>query len=174
MKYATILAALLVGGCASAPARVIVRGEPVAIQALAGDWEGSFWSHSSDDRKGTLAFALAAGSDSAYGDVTMLAPQGQMIFSADTKMEHSQHAKMPQSLHIEFVRVANGSIEGRLESYIAPDCICAVETTFSGTLAGDTMRGNYVSRSSWTKTQEGQWQMQRKAPVRVLSADEKH
>ncbi len=94
------------------PCRSYSRANRPPIQSLAGEWEGTYWSRSFDDRKGVLTFALKAGTDSAYGDVTMFPTRGQAIYSADTKAEHALHSQQPQSLFIEFVRVAGGSVEG--------------------------------------------------------------
>ena len=46
---------------------------------------------------------------------------------------------------ISFVRIAQGSVCGRLEPYFDPECDCTVETVFVGELSAGMLEGTYES-----------------------------
>ena len=102
-------------------------------------------------------FSLAAGADTAYGDVLMFAPLGQPLRAADRPEEHMMHGRQAQSLRIQFARVGFGSVVGVLEPYIAPDCSCPATTRFSGAVVGDTIRGTFVTTTERSGTTDGKW-----------------
>ncbi|MEO8622416.1 MAG: hypothetical protein ABI625_15195 [bacterium] len=158
------LAAVVLVGCAGQPSPIVLQGEPASIRALAGQWEGEYWSNGSD-RRGVITFSLAAGTDSAYGDVLMFAPLGQPIRSADRADEHRTHVRVPQALRIEFVRVGFGSVAGMLEPYVGPDCDCTVTTRFTGALVADTIRGTFITRGDHGGSNDGNWRMTRKSSI---------
>src|SRR5262245_11848817 len=62
--------ALLVMGCAGTAPRIPVEGSAQDLAALAGDWRGEYQG-AAGGRSGLLEFHLAAGADTATGDVLM-------------------------------------------------------------------------------------------------------
>ena len=141
----TLLALAVVAGCYSKPTPIPVTGSPADLQQLAGGWSGEYRSHDGR-RSGTITFQLAAGADSAYGDVVMI-PQrwpttGQM--DRDSRMPHD--TPMPEPLTIRFVRAESGVVSGSLAPYQDPECKCTVITRFEGHLGDRTIEGTYSSR----------------------------
>ena len=61
--------------CSSTPRPVAVTGTPVELQSLTGEWSGEYHADGGG-RQGTVVFKLAAGADSATGDVLMF-PRAQ-------------------------------------------------------------------------------------------------
>ena len=155
------LAVALVVGCSSTPqVPVRLQGDPTSISRLAGNWSGEYWG-AAGGRGGSLSFSLRSGTDSLYGDVTMIDPRGQTIRSADPMDVHAQHVRSPQQLRIDFVAVRADSVRGMLEPYIAPDCECSVSTTFFGRVAGDRIAGTFQTRAAGRVQAEGSWEMKR-------------
>ena len=154
-------AVALVVGCGTVQRTPVpLQGDPASISHLAGNWTGEYWG-GAGGRGGSLSFSLRSGSDSLYGDVTMVDPRGQPIRSADPSDVHAQHVRSPQQLRIDFVAVRGDSIRGVLEPYIAPDCECAVSTTFFGQVKGAKITGRFQSRHSGRVQAEGAWEMKR-------------
>ena len=155
------LAVALVVGCRTAPQTPVpLQGDPASIAHLAGNWVGEYWG-GAGGRGGSLSFSLRSGTDSLYGDVTMVDPRGQPIRSADPSDIHAQHVRSPQQLRIDFVAVRSDSLRGVLEPYIAPDCQCAVSTTFLGHVKGSQITGTFQTRSAGRVQAEGFWEMKR-------------
>ena len=155
------LAVALVVGCSSTPqVPVRLQGDPTSIARLAGNWSGEYWG-AAGGRGGSLSFSLRSGTDSLYGDVTMIDPRGQTIRPADPIDVHAQHVRSPQQLRIDFVAVHDDSLRGVLEPYIAPDCDCAVSTTFDGQVKGDRITGRFQTRNGGRVQAEGSWEMKR-------------
>ena len=151
----------LVVGCRTVPQTPVpLQGDPTSISHLAGSWVGEYWG-GAGGRGGSLSFSLRSGSDSLYGDVTMVDPRGQSIRSADPSDVHAQHVRSPQQLRIDFVAVRGDSIRGVLEPYVGPDCQCPVSTTFFGQLKGGKISGTFQSRHSGRVQAEGSWEMKR-------------
>jgi hypothetical protein len=155
------LAVVLAASCRSVPqAPVQLQGDTRSIASLAGSWTGEYWG-GAGGRGGSLAFALRSGSDSLYGDVTMIDPRGQTIRAADPSDVHSQHVRSPQQLRIDFVAVQADSVRGVLEPYVAPDCDCVVSTTFVGRVQGNRIAGTFVTRNTGRVLAQGSWEMKR-------------
>ena len=126
------LAVALAVGCRTVPPMPVqLQGDPTSIAWLAGSWSGQYWG-GAGGRGGSLSFLLRSGTDSLYGDVTMLDPHGQQLRPADPRDVHALHVHSPQQLRIDVIRVQADSIRGVLEPYVAPDCECTVTTTFTG------------------------------------------
>ena len=69
MHKLTIGAALLLlAGCAGNPSPVPVVGTASDVRALSGEWAGEYRSPETG-RTGSITFKLAAGRDTAFGDV---------------------------------------------------------------------------------------------------------
>jgi hypothetical protein len=160
----TVLVGLAVAvtvGCRTMPQKPVqLQGDRTSLARLAGSWSGQYWG-GAGGRGGSLAFALRAGSDSLYGDVTMVDPGGQPIRSADPMEVHAQHAGSAQQLRIDFVAIRADSIRGVLEPYIAPDCGCSVTTTFVGRVRADQITGTFQTRNAGRVQAEGSWEMKR-------------
>jgi hypothetical protein len=138
------LAILFAAACASkSPApEVAMAGD---ISALNGHWEGVYSSEVTG-RKGTIVFDLKPGDKVARGDVLMV-PQGAKE-GATSGPEAAQ--TMPQVLDISFVSAAAGVVRGTMAPYRDPACDCEVQTTFVGTISGDTVSGTYSTAPTGT------------------------
>ena len=155
------LALVVAAACKTTPPTPItLQGDPRSISGLAGSWTGEYWG-AAGGRGGSLSFTLRSGSDSLFGDVTMIDPRGQALRSADPTDAHAMHATSAQSLRIDFVAVRADSVRGTLEPYIAPDCECSVNTTFFGQVRSDKIAGTFVTRSAGRVRAEGSWEMRR-------------
>ena len=67
------------------------------------------------------------------------------------------------ALKIQFVEVEGGQIKGTIAPYTDPNCQCEVETSFLGTLAGDTISGMFETKVPASgQIQTGTWQVARK------------
>lgn len=160
LRLLVLVAALAATACSSMPSPVPVSGSPAQIQALAGSWAGNY-SSAATGRYGTIRFTLAAGSDTANGDVVMVprkpihpAPQqgGGVVAQPAT----------PSTLHIAFVHAAGDSVRGTLAPYPDPDCGCTLMTWFAGRLSGSRIQGKYTSRNTETGALTfGEWSVKR-------------
>jgi len=162
MRRAIIFGSIVVlAACRSAPSTPVqLQGEPSAIARLAGTWTGEYWN-GAGGRGGSLGFSLPSGSDSLYGDVTMLDPRGQQLRAADPMDTHRLHVQSPTQLRIDLVIAQGDSVRGVLEPYISPDCECAVSTTFFGQLRGDRIDGRFETRNGGRVRAEGKWELKR-------------
>ena len=155
------LAVALITGCSStSQTPVRLQGDPASMARLAGAWTGQYWG-ASGGRGGSLAFSLRSGTDSLYGDVTMIDSRGQHIRAADPTGEHAMHVRSPQQLRIDFVAIRADSVRGVLEPYVAPDCECTVSTTFLGQVRGNEIKGTFQTRNAGRVQAEGAWEMKR-------------
>jgi hypothetical protein len=161
-----LLAVVSLTACSSRSMPVLLQGEPAAAASLSGDWTGSYWNGGSAKR-GTLKFFIGVGEeDATFGDVTMLSPLGERMQPADQGPAHRAHTRLAQALRVDFARAASGEVTGTLEPYIAPDCLCKVSTTFTGSFVGDTLRGTFVSTGGTRENRDGKWQLVRRAAKR--------
>lgn len=63
-------------------------------------------------------------------------------------------------LRIAFVGVANDAVTGTLDPDTDPDCKCTVQTTFTGTVRGNTIEGTFVTRGSQLPAEQtGRWRV---------------
>jgi hypothetical protein len=150
----------LSAACSSQSTPVRLQGDPGSIASLAGTWAGQYWG-AGTSRGGALTFTLRSGSDSLYGDVTMLDVTGQPLVAADQTDAHRTHVTAPQQLRIDFVSVSADSIRGTLEPYTSPDCSCVVGASFEGRVRGDVIKGTYETRSAGRVHGQGTWEMKR-------------
>lgn len=156
-----MLAVSVVTGCGTTPQPPVpLRGDPASLARLAGAWSGQYWG-GAGGRGGSLSFSLRSGSDSLYGDVSMIDPRGQVIQAADAAGVHAMHAGSPQQLRIDFVAIQSDSVRGILEPYVAPDCQCTVNTTFVGQVRGNEIKGTFQTRNGGRVQAEGSWEMKR-------------
>lgn len=153
---------VLLAACQYHPAPVAIAGDPGTIRSLAGTWTGNYLGTDSR-RSGSIVFTIRVEGDSAFGDVMMEQPLGvPVLLPADDPMQHRVHARSPQLLAVRFVAVIGGEVSGALEPYVAPDCDCAVRTTFTGRVRGDSIAGTYETRGSLIGVQTGTWGVLRK------------
>src|SRR3954469_658456 len=103
------LAAVLAAGCQSHSMPVRLQGDPSAIASLAGRWTGEYWG-GAGGRGGSLTFTLRSGSDSLFGDVTMVDPKGQQLRAADPMEVHRMHVQSAQGLRIDFAAIQADSV----------------------------------------------------------------
>ena len=138
----TLLAGLAVAvGCRTVPQMPVqLKGDPTSIAWLAGSWTGEYWG-GVGGRGGSLSFTLRSGTDSLYGDVTMMDPHGQQLRPADPTDVHALHVRSPRRLRIDVVRVET--------------------TTFMGRVEGDRITGDFSTRAGGRVRAEGSWEMKR-------------
>ena len=111
-----------------------------------------------DRRTGSISFKLAAGRDTAFGDVFMVPKAAFPQSTARTN---------PQILTIRFVHVRGHAVSGTILPYLAPDCDCWLETRFRGDIRADRIAGEYVSHNSdnGRMVQRRTWWAKRIGPV---------
>jgi hypothetical protein len=168
VKISQLFLAASVGtalACASKPSPITVTGDSGDRASLAGTWVGEYNSPATG-RSGSIVFNLSPAGGAASGDVVMiprgygkaLAPYGATS-SAGVPV---QNTATSQVLTIKLVRVSGDSVSGVLDAYRDPLCDCSVETTFTGTVSGDTIDGTFSTRGSPTNTpQTGTWRVKR-------------
>jgi hypothetical protein len=136
-----MLAGAVVVGCGGGQKDVEVKGKETETAKLAGDWEGNYEGNESG-RSGTVRFSLQLGRHTAEGEVFM---------GGDTPLK------------IQFIEVEGGKVQGTIAPYTDPNCQCQVETSFIGTVAGDTISGMFSTKIGETGTiQTGTWEVSRK------------
>ena len=165
----TSLAAVALA-CATKPTPVTVAGEATDRASLAGKWSGEYKS-ASTGRSGSIVFNLSPSGDAASGDVVMI-PMGYgkalepfnqtTVTTGGATVTTTQNTNNSQVLTIKLVRVSGDTVSGVLDAYRDPQCDCAVVTTFTGTLSGDTIDGTYATKgSSSNSPQTGTWRVKR-------------
>lgn len=166
-RMVAILAAVVFGtaGCQGVQPPVPVAGD---LLLLAGQWDGEYGGRESG-RHGSIIFTLAAGADTAYGDVLMIPrewelPPGGKAGAPDAPGRPVGQA--PEAIKIAFVRAANRTVAGQLAGYRDPECGCRLVTSFSGRLVGpDRFEGTFVSVHLEMGTETtGWWRAVRRTP----------
>ncbi len=157
MKPALITALTLLCACASNPSPVPVTGAKADVQALVGEWTGEYRSVETG-RSGSIVFKLNAGSDTANGDIVMVAREPGMSHDDAVHLALTRQAAN-QVLTIRFVRVSGNTVSGAIDPYPSPDCSCQLVTVFRGELNGDRMEGTFRTTHSNDPTliQQGTW-----------------
>ena len=163
LEASTVVAAvMLLVGCTTMPPPVPVVGDRPDVAALAGTWSGDYWSPATG-RNGTITFELAAGADTAFGDVLMLASRHPRATANHGDSHGVSYAPAPRTLSIAFVRAAADSVFGYLDPYPDPDCDCVLVTKFAGRLENGAIRGRYLTRNTQTsEIASGEWHVRRK------------
>lgn len=155
-----LVAALLGTSCAYQATPVPISGDIVLLE---GEWEGTYSSQETG-RTGTILFRLAAGADSAYGDVVMIPAKSEPI-RVPTMPEISESWRKPaRLLAISFVRCEHGDVSGRLEPYEDPETGEPVETTFEGRLLRKHFEGTFSTVYRSGRRVTGTWSVQRVNP----------
>jgi len=154
-------AALGVPACSSSSSNpaptVAVGGAKSDVSALSGTWEGEYSSEATG-RSGSIKFEFKSGKV-GRGDVLMV-PKGGF---APAPAGSDPTTTMPQILMINFVNAEGGVINGTMDPYTDPTCSCEVQTTFVGTIAGDTIAGTFTSTPNGAAPiTTGRWRVSRK------------
>jgi hypothetical protein len=161
MRVALLGVLTLSAACAMQPAPVTVMGADPDVQTLVGQWTGEYQSLETG-RTGSILFTLEAGSDTAHGDVIMIAREPGM-----TQDEVMRVATMRQNanqvLTIRFVRVNGTTVSGTIDPYPDPNSSCELITVFRGTLSGNRITGTFrtVHVGHDAPMQEGKWWVNR-------------
>jgi hypothetical protein len=153
-----LAAALVVSACATNPPPAVpVSGTPTDVGALVGEWTGEYRSVESG-RSGSILFKLDAGTDTARGDVVMVARDAGMSHDDAVNIALTRQAAN-QVLTIRFVRITGTTVTGSIDPYPSPDCACQLVTVFRGELKGNRMDGTFRTNHSGsdTPTQQGTW-----------------
>jgi len=153
--------------CASKPTPITVTGDTSDRASLAGKWVGEYQS-SSTGRSGSIVFNLSPSGNAASGDVVMIPRdygKALVAYGPGTAQGATvQNTNTSQVLTIKLVRVSGDTVSGVLDAYRDPQCDCPVETTFTGTLSGDTIDGTYSTRGTQANApQTGTWRVKRTA-----------
>lgn len=160
------LATAFAFGCASSPGSpaptVPLGGGKRDVVALVGKWVGEYSSEATG-RSGSIVFELTPGEKEAHGDVLMIPRGSDRPLSPESKGSSEEELRrMPQVLEIRFVNADPGTVSGILDPYRDPDCNCRVETTFVGTVFGDTIQGTFTSVTANGTRSTGRWKVARK------------
>lgn len=160
-----VLAVLTIGlgACASVPEPVPVVGDPVELGRLAGEWGGEYQGATSG-RSGSIVFNLAAGADTAFGDVVMIPrDRRESRLPVQDPSAGLPTPRTPEVLSIAFVRATDGGLSGRLTPYRDPDCDCMLLTQFQGRIRGDVIEGTFTSTpDGGGAIQTGKWKVSRR------------
>jgi hypothetical protein len=158
-----VVVTLALAGCSSAPTPVPLAGSAADLRGMAGEWGGEYQGETSG-RSGSIIFQLAAGADTALGDVVMISHQRRPARLPEQDPSAGlPMARTPEVLSIAFVRATGDSVEGRLRPYRDPDCECMLDTRFRGQIHGDTIEGTYTSQpSDGGRAQAGTWKVKKK------------
>jgi hypothetical protein len=126
------------------PAPVPVAGPAEDVVALVGQWAGEYRS-AETGRSGSILFTLEAGTDTAHGDIVMVAREPGMTHDDAIRVATTRHAAN-QVLTIRFVRISGSTVSGTIDRYPDPDGLGELITVFRGELTGDRIAGTYRTR----------------------------
>jgi hypothetical protein len=161
------LAASLLSGCTTAsPAPTVpVKGSSSARARLVGRWEGEYRS-ADTGRSGTIVFEFSG--SVGRGDVLMM-PAGSKEPIRPAHPEKTGGAEDTlltlQVLHIRLIETSEEALSGLLDTYVDPDCLCEIQTSFNGVIRGDRIEGSFTSRPVVPGGPEatGQWFVTRRS-----------
>ena len=166
MRYerAAALAALLVlTACAWKRTPVPIISDNGSSALLVGAWSGEY-SSAETGRSGSITFDMASEKDTAYCDVVMVPRVNtfQGVTRDQPAVQALKSEAFAQPLKIRFIRLGEGRISGTVAPYLDPDCDCAVDTTFEGTLtSANTIEGTFITRGTDIQTSTGTWKVNR-------------
>jgi hypothetical protein len=141
-----VLAAACVGGNSrptplpAAP----VDGSARDLRWLVGDWAGEFVS-SRDDRRGSIAFSLRGGRDTAQGQVVFTGPTPPPGCTDPVSVTTAPRAEGEIVLTFAGVTINDHSVAGWMRPYRDPELGCLMDAWFEGEAMGDTLVGMYFS-----------------------------
>jgi hypothetical protein len=128
---------------------VPVEGSARDLRWLAGDWVGEFAS-SRDGRRGVIAFSLAAGRDTAEGQVVFTGPSPPPGCTDPVSAATTPRPSGRIVLTFARINVGDRTVGGWLRPYPDPELGCLMDTWFEGELWGDTLTGQYFSHPADT------------------------
>jgi hypothetical protein len=154
--------------------RVALQATPADLEILAGDWRGEYES-AALGRRGQIEFRLKAGTDEAYGDVTMIPAGDVRPYRSDSHRESQPSGYQmpsPELLTIKFIRAADGFVTGMLERYWDPDRQCFATTVFRGHVRVGTVDGTFTTIfECGTGEASGIWRASKKRSGQPQSTD---
>ncbi len=160
------LAAMILGSqtaCSATSPSVQLIAQRADLASLVGEWVGEY-SSAESGRSGSIVFKLAAGADSATGDVVMTPRGSGEPLSANAPPGGGAVRPASQPLRIRFVRLESGAVSGTLEPYRDPELGILLNTVFTGTLDGDQIRGTFTtSGAELPRAQHGEWHATRRS-----------
>ena len=161
------LALVALAACASNPAPIPLSADRADLGALVGEWSGEY-SSAASGRSGSILFKLAAGADTAYGDVVMVPRAAASGSSGNAPSTSPAGTDVPRGgtpLFIRFARIEGEQVSGSLAPYMDPDCRCEVRTTFVGRLTSpDRLEGTFMTQSAMlSQPLSGRWSARRVA-----------
>ena len=143
------------------PETVPLVGTVDDVSSLVGEWGGEY-DGGAGGRSGSIVFVLRSAADTAHGDVVMV-PRSVGEQTTTEGRRTPLTSASGQVLRIAFVRVAGGAVTGTLDPYTDPDCRCTVQTTFTGTVRGNSIEGTFVTRGSQLPSEQtGRWKVTRR------------
>lgn len=139
----------------------LIVGSERDVSSLVGEWSGEY-EDGATGRSGSIVFVLRSAADTARGDVMMI-PRAFGETAVTEGRRGNLELRSGQVLRIAFVRIAGGEVAGTLDPYTDPECTCTVQTTFIGTLRGNTIEGTCVTRGAESpRAQAGRWKVSRR------------
>ncbi|MBI4429260.1 MAG: hypothetical protein HY562_09090 [Ignavibacteriales bacterium] len=156
-----LLITALLTGCGTTQQQFQVLGHEQDIAELTGRWVGDYYNAETGN-SGSIVFSLAASTDTAYGDVMMLARGSSVPFRPFYGEPAPENEfRKTRSLTINFVMIEDRKVSGTLFPYKDEVCGCVVFSTFEGTLSGDKIEGKFITRFSDGRVTEGEWKVVR-------------
>jgi len=155
----------LVATCAYNPPPAPIAGDADTIGFLAGEWTGTYESEDTG-RVGDIYFRLRAGADTARGEVLMASrPNVASTFREPTEFEEAPPTRAPPVVTINFIQTGGPWVYGALDEYRDPESGDMLNTTFTGRIDGDRIRGQFKSSPvGGAVTAVGSWAVRRTGP----------
>jgi hypothetical protein len=148
-RLAGILAAagILAVACSSSPKSpspsIGLGGEKKSLKALDGRWEGTY-TNPVYNRTGSIVFEVFSGGEEAHGDILMVPPGAREPLQPSRPPSPGETLKtMPRILEISFVEATGDELQGNVEPFVDPQCLCDAHAVFRGTISGDTLQGTF-------------------------------
>ncbi len=155
LRWGAVL--VLAAACGAPGTPVPVRGD---LTPLVGEWVGQYTAAEAG-RVGSIVFTLAAGRDTAVGDVMMV--PANIEPATTTPRSDDPMLRTPRILKISFVRCEGTAVTGWLDPYPDPDTGEKTSTTFDGIIKGNQLEGTFVSYLELSgKRRTGTWAVKRK------------
>ncbi len=135
-----LVVVLAAAGC-SKLASVPLRGSEAEVVNVAGQWRGAF-IHAEKRMQAIIDMRFHVGLHTAGARVRLLgaSPDGR-----------------PVELKVEYLRLIDEKLVGRLAPYRDPQCDCMLKTEFDADVSDGVMVGNYTMRDGWRTHRKGIW-----------------
>ncbi len=165
-KFAVLFAVLAATTCAYNPPPAPIAGDPETIGFLAGEWAGEYASEDTG-RHGNIFFRLQAGADTAQGEIIMARNYEfyEEEYRSPVDFEQPAVIQAPPLVSINFVRGSGPWVYGALDEYRDPECGCMVQTTFTGRIDRDQIKGQFKTTHPGSDLVDvGTWSVRRTGP----------